>query len=114
MQRLRGIELPEVAGLVGDEYEISVAGVARDIPVLPACSADMRDVLKLHGRMAGDGNQVDDKALVDQKTSQHRRWRRAAGCSEAPAADRAVGACTAVRAADTRRHRRAPAGSSRP
>jgi hypothetical protein len=66
MERLRGIELPEIAGVVGDEDKIAVAGVAHDIPVLPARSADMRDVLSFMAGFPGDGDQVDAEAFVNQ------------------------------------------------
>ena len=85
MQRLRRIELPEIARVVGDEDEIAVAGVARDIPVLPARAADMRDMLGFMAALPGDGDQVDAEAFVDQKphdtamVSSRRRPRRT-GC----------------------------------
>ena len=52
MQRPRRVELPEIARVVGDEDEIVVAGVARDIPVLPARWANMRNVSCFNGRIA--------------------------------------------------------------
>jgi hypothetical protein len=67
MQRLRRIETPEVASVVGDEDKVAVAGVARDVPVFPPGLADMRDVLGVVTRLPGDGNQVDAEAFVDQK-----------------------------------------------
>ena len=51
MERLHGIELPEITGVVGDEDKIAVTGVAHDVPVLPAGAADMRDVLRFIGRI---------------------------------------------------------------
>ena len=68
MQRLRSIELPEIAGVVGDKGEIAVGGVARDIPVLPAGPADMGDVLRFMAGLPGDGDQVEAEAFVDQKS----------------------------------------------
>ena len=85
MQRLRRIELPEIARVVGDEDQIVVAGVARDIPVLPARAADMRDVPGFMAALPGDGDQVDAEAFVDQEphdtamVSSRRRPRRT-GC----------------------------------
>jgi hypothetical protein len=67
MQRLRGIELPEIARVVGDEHKIVVAGVGNDIPILPAGTADMRDVLRFMAGFPGDGDQVDAEAFVDQE-----------------------------------------------
>lgn len=84
MQRLRRIELPEIARLVGDEDEIARAGVARDIPVLPARAADMRDVAGFMAGLPGDGDQVDAEAFVDQKPHDtamaSRRRPRRTGC----------------------------------
>ncbi len=85
MERLRGVELPEVARIVGDEDEIAVAGAAQDIPVLPAGPADMCDVSGFMTRFAGNSDQVDAEAFVDQKphdaamASRRRRPRRT-GC----------------------------------
>ena len=85
MQRLRRIELPEIARVVGDEDKIIVAGVARDIPVLPTRAADMRDVPGFMAALLGDGDQADAEAFVDQKphdtaiVSSRRRPRRT-GC----------------------------------
>ena len=85
MQRLRRIELPEVAGVVGDEDKIALAGVAHDIPVLPAGAADMRDVAGFMAALPGDGDQVHAEAFVDQEphdtamASSRRRPRRT-GC----------------------------------
>ena len=85
MQRLRCVELPEIARVVGDEDKIAVARVAHDIPVLPAGAADMRNVLGFMAGFPGDGDQVDAEALVDQKphdtvmVSSFRRPRRT-GC----------------------------------
>ena len=67
MQRLRRIELPEITGVVGDEDEIAIVGVAHDIPVFPAGAANMRDVLRFMAGFPGDGDQVDAEAFVDQK-----------------------------------------------
>ena len=67
MQRLRRIETPEVAGVVGDEDKVAVAGVTDHVPVFPAGLADMRDVLSVMARLPGDGNQVDSETFVDQK-----------------------------------------------
>jgi hypothetical protein len=85
VQQLRRIELPEIAGVIGDEDKIAVAGVAHDIPVLPACAADMRNVPGFMTAFPGDGDQVDAEAFVDQKahdiamvSSRRRRWRT--GC----------------------------------
>src|SRR5215469_6136766 len=57
MQRLRCVKLTEIAGVVGDEDKIAVAGIAHDIPVLPARAADMRDVLRFMAGLPGDTNQ---------------------------------------------------------
>jgi hypothetical protein len=67
MQRLRRIELPEIARVVGDEDEITLACLAHDIPVLPTGAADMRDVLGFMAAFPGDSDQVDTEALVDQE-----------------------------------------------
>jgi hypothetical protein len=67
MQRLRRIELPEIARVVGDKDKIIVAGVAHDIPVLPARAANMRDMPCFMAALLGDGDQADAEALVDQK-----------------------------------------------
>jgi hypothetical protein len=67
MQRLCRIELPEVAGVVGDEDQVVVARVARDVPILPAGPADMRDMPGFMAGPPGDGNQVNAEAFVDQK-----------------------------------------------
>ena len=85
MQGLGRIELPEVARVVGNEDEIAFAGVARDIPVLPASPADMRDVSGFMAGLPGDGNQVDAEAFVDQKPhdtamAPRRRRPRRTGC----------------------------------
>ena len=66
MQRLRRVELPEITGVVGDEDEIAVARVARDIPVLPARAADMRNVLSFMPTLPGNGDQVDAEAFVEE------------------------------------------------
>jgi hypothetical protein len=69
MQRLRCVELPKIAGVVGDEDKITVAGVARDM-------------LRFMAGLPGDGDQVDAEAFVDQKphdtamVSSRRRPRR--------------------------------------
>jgi hypothetical protein len=85
MQRLRRIELPKIARVVGDEDKIAVAGVARDIPVLPARAANMRDVSGFKAALLGDGDQADAEAFVDQKLHDtaivsSRRRRRRTGC----------------------------------
>jgi hypothetical protein len=54
--RLRRIELPEIARVVGDEDEVAVARIAHDIPVLPAGAADMRDVLGFMAAFPGNGD----------------------------------------------------------
>ena len=59
MQRLGRIELSEVAGVVGDEDQVVVACVARDIPVLPAGPADMRDMPGFMAALPGGCYQVD-------------------------------------------------------
>jgi hypothetical protein len=85
MQRLRRVELAEIARVVGDEDEIAVARVAHDIPVFPARAADMGHVLGFMAGYPGNGDQVDAEAFVDQKphdtamVSSLRRPRRA-GC----------------------------------
>jgi len=85
VQRLRQVKLPEIARVVGDEDKISVAGIAHDIPILPAGAADMRDVLGFMAGFPGDGDQVNAEAFVDQKphdtamVSSRRRPRRT-GC----------------------------------
>jgi hypothetical protein len=73
--------LPEIARVVGDEDEIVAAGVARDIPVLPARSANMRNVPCFMAALLGDGDQADAKAFVDQKPHDTARRRpRRTGC----------------------------------
>jgi hypothetical protein len=67
MKRLRGVESAEVAGVVGYKDQVASAGVTHDIPVLPAGAADPRDVLRLMAGIAGDGQEIDAQALVDQK-----------------------------------------------
>ena len=85
MQRLGSIKLPEVACVVGDDNKITVAGVAHNIPVLPAGTAYMRDMLGFMAGFPGDSDQVDAEAFVDQKphntaiASSFRRPRRT-GC----------------------------------
>jgi hypothetical protein len=64
---LRRVEFPEIAGVIGDKDKIAVAGVAHDIPVLPARAADMCDVLGFMSRLPGDSDQVDAEAFIDQK-----------------------------------------------
>src|ERR1700756_4583387 len=66
MQRLRRVELAEIARVVGDEDEIAVARVAHDIPVFPARAADMSHVLGFMAGYPGNGDQVDAEAFVDQ------------------------------------------------
>ena len=85
MQGLRRVELPEIARVAGDEDEIVVAGVACDLPVLPARSADMRNVLCFMAALLGDGDQADAEAFVDQKPHDtaivpSRRRPRRTGC----------------------------------
>ena len=85
MERLRRIKLPEIARVVGDEDKIAVAGVAHDIPVLPARAADMGDVAGFMAGFSGDGDQVDGEAFVDQKPHDtamvaSRRRPRRTGC----------------------------------
>lgn len=67
MQRFGGVEAAEIAGIVGNENEIALAGVARDIPVFPAGPADMGNMPRVMAGLPGDGNQVEAKAFVDQK-----------------------------------------------
>jgi len=67
VQRLRRVKTPEVARIVGDQDEIAVAGIARDIPVLPAGFANMRNVMGFMAGLSGYGNQVDGETLVDQE-----------------------------------------------
>ena len=82
MERLRRVELPEVTRVVGDEDEIALAGVAHDIPVLPAGPTDMRDAPGFMAGFPGDFDEVDAEAFVDQKphdtaiVSSRRRPRR--------------------------------------
>ena len=82
MQRLGRVELPEIAGVVGDEDQVVVARVARDIPVLPAGAADMRDMPGFMAALPGGGDQLGAEAFVDQKlygtamVSSRRRARR--------------------------------------
>ena len=54
--------------IVGDQNEIAVARVSRDIPVLPAGFADAGNVMSFMSRLPGDGNQVDGEAFIDQKS----------------------------------------------
>ena len=82
MQRLGRIEAAEVARVIGDEDELALAGVARDVPILSPGAADMRDVAGFMAGLPGDGNQVDREAFVDQKphdaatvSSLRRAWR---------------------------------------
>ena len=67
MQGLRRIELPEIAGVVGNEDEIALSGIADDVPVFPAGPADTGDVLGFMAGYPGDSDQVDAEAFVDQK-----------------------------------------------
>jgi hypothetical protein len=67
MQRLRGVEAPKVARVVGDENEVAVARVAHDVPIFPASPADVRDVVRLMAGLSGNGNQINAEAFVDQK-----------------------------------------------
>jgi len=67
VQRLRRVKTPVVARIVGDQDEIAVAGIARDIPVLPAGFANMRNVMGFMAGLSGYGNQVDGETLVDQE-----------------------------------------------
>ena len=67
MQRLGRIEAPEIARIIGDEDEITITGVARDVPIFPAGLADMGDVLGVMACLPGNGNQVDAETFVDQK-----------------------------------------------
>jgi len=82
MQGLRRIELPEIAGVVGNEDEIALSGIADDVPVFPAGPADTGDVLGFMAGYPGDSDQVDAEAFVDQKphdtamVSSFRRLRR--------------------------------------
>ena len=82
MQGLRRIELPEIAGVVGNEDEIALSGIADDIPVFPAGPADTGDVSGFMAGYRGDSDQVDAEAFVDQKphdtamVSSFRRLRR--------------------------------------
>ena len=74
-----GVDLTRIIG------GILIIGVARDIPVLPARAADMRDVPCFMAALLGDGDQADAEAFVDQKphdtaiVSSRRRPRRT-GC----------------------------------
>ena len=85
MQRLPCIKLPEIARVVGDEDEIAFAGVARNIPVLPASPANARDMSGFMAGFPGYSDKVDGEAFVDQKphdtviASSSRRLRRT-GC----------------------------------
>ena len=82
MQGLRRIELPEIAGVVGNEDVIALSGIADDVPVFPAGPADTGDVLGFMAGYPGDSDQVDAEAFVDQKphdtamVSSFRRLRR--------------------------------------
>jgi hypothetical protein len=68
MQRLLGIELPEIARVVGGENEIALAGIADDIPIFPAGAADTGDVLGFMASFPGDSGEVNAEAFVDQKS----------------------------------------------
>lgn len=68
MQRLRRVKTPKVARVVGDQNEIAVARVSRDIPVLPAGFADTGNVMSFMAGLPGNGNQIDGEAFVDQKS----------------------------------------------
>jgi hypothetical protein len=67
MQRLRRIEPPKVARVVGDQDEAVVAGVAHHVPIFPARPADVGDVVCLMAGLSGDSNQPNAEAFVDQK-----------------------------------------------
>ena len=84
MQWGRRIELPKIAGVVGDQHEVAVCRSAHDIPVFPAGLADPGDVLSFVPGFACDRDQIDAEALIDQKphpasiAASFRRWRRMA------------------------------------
>jgi hypothetical protein len=67
MQRLRRVETPEIAGVIGDEDKVSVACIAHNVPVFPSGLADMCYVLGVMARLPGDGNQVGAETFVDQE-----------------------------------------------
>lgn len=58
----------EVARIIGDQHEITLANVARNIPVFPTGLADMRDMLRIMAGFPGNFDKADAKALVDQKS----------------------------------------------
>ena len=68
MQRLRRVKTPKVARIVGDQDEIAVARVSRDIPVLPGGFADTGNVMSFMAGPPCDGDQVDSEAFIDQKS----------------------------------------------
>jgi hypothetical protein len=67
MQQLRRVETPEIARVVGDEYEVAVAGVTHYVPVFPTGSADVCDVVGVMAGLSGNSNQVNAEAFVDKK-----------------------------------------------
>jgi hypothetical protein len=113
MQRVRRIEMPEIAGIISDEDEIAVPCAAQDIPVLPARATDMRDMPGFMAGLPGGNDQVDAEAFVDQKSHNTPMEQASGGCG-VPAADRTTAACAVGRDAGRRRHEPAPAGSSLP
>jgi hypothetical protein len=76
---------PEIARAVGDEDEIAIASVARDIPVPPARAAKYAQGAVLLAALRGDGDQADADAFVNQKAydtaiASSRRRPRRTGC----------------------------------
>jgi hypothetical protein len=67
VKRLHRIEPAEITGVVRDQHKISVAGMARDVPVLPAGFADTGDMLSLMPCLASNRNQIDAQTPIDQK-----------------------------------------------
>lgn len=57
-------ELPEIVCVVGHEDKISIAGAARDIPIIQARAADIREVAGRMARLNGDGDQVNAEVSI--------------------------------------------------
>jgi len=67
VKQMARIEPPEIAGIVRDHHKVSVNGMTHDVPVRPSSFADAGDMLSFVTGMAGDGNQIDTQALINQK-----------------------------------------------
>jgi hypothetical protein len=68
VQRLRGVKLSKVRSIVNDKDEIVLASVAQDIPVLPACLADVCHVVRFAACLGRDSHELNAETLVDQES----------------------------------------------